>query len=190
MKKKNALNITVTDKDVAKKNPCYLHKYLPEGWSKTLLEIAELKEVPASDRIWLITAFLPDRENRMFAIWNARQAQVVAKLKTNEKYNDIMSVVERYANGNATEDERASAWESAWESAWASARGSARASQIKYLKDILNMIAVAKDSIWGSLEQKEWYAKDEMFRTRPLRCERCKNAERVIAINENGKETK
>ena len=34
--------------------------------------------------------------------------------------------------------------------------------------------------IWGSLEQKEWYAKDEMFRTRPLRCEQCKNA--VLAV--------
>ena len=41
---------------------------------KTLTEILELKKVPAKDRIWAVVQFLPDVDNRKFAIWCARRA--------------------------------------------------------------------------------------------------------------------
>lgn len=44
------------------------------GDGKTLAEILELKKVPAKDRVWAVIQFLPNIENRKFAIWCARRA--------------------------------------------------------------------------------------------------------------------
>ena len=137
------LNILITDTDVEKKNPCYLGRYLSLPWSRTLLEIADMKEVPPENRIWLITAFLPDKENRLFAVWCARNALIFMANPDPRSVNAI-DVAEQFAHGNATAEELDAAWDAArdaWGAAWDAARdaawGAARGEQLKYLHDLL-----------------------------------------------------
>lgn len=70
------------------------------GSGKTLLEIADMKDVEYRDRIWCITRFLPDKTNRKFAIWCARQCKT--RVKEIKKYIDV---IERYYAGKATKKE-------------------------------------------------------------------------------------
>jgi hypothetical protein len=78
-----------------------------------------------------------DRVLRLFAVWCARQVQ---HLMTDPRSIAALDVAEKYANGKATENERAAAgeageaageaWEAAgaaWEAAGAAARAAARA---------------------------------------------------------------
>jgi hypothetical protein len=74
-----------------------------------------------------------DRTARLFAVWCAREA---LKLIDNPDPRSVAAcdVAERYANGEATDDELAAAWaaawaaarDAAWAAAWAAARAAAR----------------------------------------------------------------
>ena len=70
--------MNITTKMIMAKKPC--SEYTKEivsgliGKGKTLLEILSLK-IPDDDIIWCVTKFLPDIENRKFAIWCARQCK-------------------------------------------------------------------------------------------------------------------
>lgn len=61
-----------------------------------------------------------DRDIRLFAVWCARQ---VEHLMQDQRSKDALNVAERFANGEATEEERvaaeAAAREAAWDAAWA-----------------------------------------------------------------------
>ena len=73
-----------------------------------------------------------DRTARLFAVWCARQ---VLKLvdEPDPRSIETCNVAERYANGEATEDElqaarsaaRSAAWSAAWYAAWSAARDAA-----------------------------------------------------------------
>ena len=52
-----------------------------------------------------------DRDSRLFAVWCARQ---VEHLLTDKRSINAINVAEAHANGLATEDELASAWEASW----------------------------------------------------------------------------
>jgi len=86
--------------------------------------------------LWVATrpGVLTDRELRLFAVWSARQVQ---HLMTDPRSVAALDVAERHANGEATDDELAAAWDAAraavWDAAgdaagaaWAAARAAAR----------------------------------------------------------------
>lgn len=86
--------------------------------------------------LWIATrrGVLTDRELRLFAVWCARRVQ---HLLTDPRSINAIDVAERYANGEATDEELAAAlaaasaavwdanWGAAYAAAWAAARGAA-----------------------------------------------------------------
>jgi len=67
-----------------------------------------------------------DRTARLFAVWCAREAIKLIDNPDPRSVNAI-DVAERYANGQATDEELDAAWIAAWAAAWAAARAAARA---------------------------------------------------------------
>jgi 3-keto-L-gulonate-6-phosphate decarboxylase len=105
----------ITTKMIMGKNPCVdwpEEKVLKTiGKGKTLLELANLK-ISISDRIWVITRFLTDNQNRKFAIWCARSC----KSKIPE-INNYIDIIEKYYEGLATIEELRSAARAAYRAA-------------------------------------------------------------------------
>ncbi|MCO1461185.1 hypothetical protein L0Y93_06055 [Burkholderia multivorans] len=80
-----------------------------------LLDI--LKSNGLDDAIWTLRCVSgADRDIRLFAVWCARQ---VEHLMRDQRSKDALDVAERFANGEATEEERAAAWAAARAAAWA-----------------------------------------------------------------------
>ncbi|QQK04790.1 hypothetical protein JFN94_26035 [Burkholderia anthina] len=86
-----------------------------------LLDI--LKSNGLDDALWSLRCVSgADRDIRLFAVWCGRQ---VEHLMEDQRSKDALDVAERFANGEATEEERAAAWDAAWAAAWAAARDAA-----------------------------------------------------------------
>ncbi|MBU9391801.1 hypothetical protein KTE71_30370 [Burkholderia multivorans] len=95
-----------------------------------LLDI--LKSNGLDDALWALRCVSgADRDLRLFAVWCARQ---VEHLMEDQRSKDALNVAERFANGDASDEElaaardaaRAAAWDAAWAAAWAAARAAAR----------------------------------------------------------------
>lgn len=76
-----------------------------------------------------------DRPLRLFAVWCVRNTPLsdgrkVGDLLTDPRSLAALEVAERYANGNATDDELAAAWDAARAAAWAAA-WAAQADQLR-----------------------------------------------------------
>ncbi len=81
--------------------------------------VAILKSNGLDDALWALRCVSGvDRDARLFAVWCARQ---VEHLMTDQRSKDALDVAERFANGEATEEERAAAWDAAGAAAWAAA---------------------------------------------------------------------
>jgi hypothetical protein len=78
-----------------------------------------------------------DKTLRLFACWCVRQ---IWDLLKDERSKNAVIVAEKYANGEATEDELAAAREAAWYAAWAAAW------------------AAARDAAWSAAWDAAWYA--------------------------------
>ena len=122
-----------TLKDIDKLSPCYKPtKFLPKKWKGTLIDILNVKDCPAEDRLWVVTSFLDDRTNRLFAVWCAREALKLIETPDERSIN-ACNVAEKFANGEATKEEldaaraaaRAAAWDAARAAAWDAARDAA-----------------------------------------------------------------
>ena len=122
------------------------HSPCSEGWTKLLKSLNKTKadDEPVSivqildsngldDGLWCLRAVSGrDREIRHYAVWCARQ---VEHLMTDHRSKNALDVAERFADGLATEKERAAAWaaaraaawDAAWDAAWAAARAAAGA---------------------------------------------------------------
>ena len=118
------------------------HKPCIDGWKKLLKYLgkteADDEPLPFSiildsngldDALWCCrTTQEYDRQWRLFAVWCARQVQ---HLMTDKRSLDALDVAERYANGQATDNELAAARDAAGaaarDAAGAVARDAARA---------------------------------------------------------------
>ena len=112
---------------------CDTHNACPEGRAWAIANCSTMQEAwdKAPDPSWVIwiatlQGVLTDRELRLFAVWCARQVQ---HLLTDPRSVSAIDVAERYANGEATDEELAAAgdeaWAAAWDAAWAAARAAA-----------------------------------------------------------------
>ena len=94
----------ITVEAILAKRPCLgwteerLRTFIGNG--KTLSECLRLRGVSDGDKIWCVSRFLPDKVNRKFAIWCARQCKT--KLK---EIKDFIDVTEKFYNGEATKEE-------------------------------------------------------------------------------------
>ena len=99
----------ITAELVMKKKPCSdwpmerLQSFYGEG--KTLIEVLDSEDVSCSDRIWTAIKFITDKQNRKFAIWCARQC--APKIAEITAYVDM---IEKFYNGEATQDELEAAY--------------------------------------------------------------------------------
>jgi hypothetical protein len=84
------------------------------------------EKLPSEWLLWVATrpGVLTDRELRLFAAWSARQVQHLMK---DERSLIALDVAERHANGQATDEELASASDAAWAAVRAAARDAVRA---------------------------------------------------------------
>ena len=112
--------------DIRSKSPC------ESGWSTLLKALNKTKadDEPVSfefildsngldDALWCCCAAPQyDREWRLFAVWCAKQVQ---HLNTDHRVTDAINIAEKFANGEATFEQRAAAnaASAAWDAAWA-----------------------------------------------------------------------
>ncbi|NTZ82236.1 hypothetical protein FCJ61_04180 [Burkholderia metallica] len=80
-----------------------------------LLDI--LKSNGLDDALWTLRCVSgADRDLRLFTVWCARQ---VEHLMEDQRSKDALNVAERFANGDASDEELADAWDAARDAAWA-----------------------------------------------------------------------
>ena len=134
---------SITLKEIRELKPCYdPGKYLKEDWQGTAIDILNLNDVPANDRLWVVLRadFVSERTMRLFAVWYARQVQ---HLMTDKRSIDALDVSQRFAMGKATQQELDAAWDAAdaaRAAAWAAAgaaRGAAWGARIEKLKEMI-----------------------------------------------------
>lgn len=112
---------TITLYDIRKLKPCYdPGRYAPDDWSGTLIDILKAEQIPASDRIWVVTQYLGDRTNRLFAVWCARQAIALIE-NPDPRSIAACDVAEKFANCEATMIDMDAVGGAAWDAAWAAA---------------------------------------------------------------------
>ena len=146
---------------IRSKSPCC------EGWETLLKHLGKKKadDEPVSlktifesngieDAIWCLCAVDGiDREARLFAVWCARQVQ---HLMEDQRSIDALDIVEKFANGEAAQEElaaaRAAAWDAAMDAAWDAARDAARAAARDAAWDAARdaAMAAARDAAWDA----------------------------------------
>jgi hypothetical protein len=126
--------------DIRKLEPCYdpvtgcdqkgelVHPggFLPEDWQGTALDILRIDACPAKDRLWLVLRedWIDSRTLRLIAVWCARQLLALVSEPDPRSVN-ICNAAERFANGQATQEELHAAREAAKEAIWDIAGGAA-----------------------------------------------------------------
>ncbi|MGV4659122.1 hypothetical protein [Burkholderia pseudomallei] len=154
-----------------------------------LLDI--LKSNGLNDALWTLRCISDaDRDLRLFAIWCARQ---VEHLMQDQRSKDALNVAERFANGEATDEERAAAWAAAqaaaraaawdaaqaaagaaaWAAAWAAAQAAAQAAAWDAARNAARATAwdaarnAARATAWDAARNAAWAAawdiQKEMF---------------------------
>jgi len=111
--------------------PCYdPAEFLPEGWSGTALDILRVEKCPIQDRLWVVLRedCISRRTLRLFACWCARQA-LSQVAEPDPRSVAAIAVAERYANGEASAAELATAESAAWK-AWHAAAKAAEAEAV------------------------------------------------------------
>ena len=130
-----------TINDIRALGPCYdPARYLPEDWRGTAADVLAVKDCPVEDRFWVVMreGWIDERTLRLFAAWCARQALALID-NPDSRSIEACNVAERFANGEATQEELAAARDAARaaasdaaraaasDAAWAAARAAARA---------------------------------------------------------------
>jgi hypothetical protein len=146
---------TLTWADFAKHEPCYNPAEKYGEWKGTILDLMQHPEIPAKDKVWAFTrkGIVNEKTLRLFAVGCARKVQHLMK---DQRSIDALDVAERYANGNATEDELAAARKAAG-AAGAAAREAARGAARDAAKDGAGVAAwgAARDAACGAARAAE-----------------------------------
>jgi hypothetical protein len=90
---------------------------------------------------------------RRYAVWCARQVQ---HLMTDERSLNALNVAERHANGQATDQELAAAWDAASDAAWAAARDAQIAVRFAAWA---TASAAAQATAWAAAQAAAWDAR-------------------------------
>ena len=164
--------------------PCYdPSRYLPEGWQGTALDVLDVKDCPAADRLWVVLReeCVSSRTLRLFAVWCARQALALVD-NPDQRSVAACDTAERFANGEATERELAAAWaaaraaarDAAWAAARAAARDAAWAAAWAAAWDAASVAAravawdaaraAARDAAWDAAWDVAWAAQIDILR--------------------------
>jgi hypothetical protein len=114
-------------------------------------------KLPPEWMVWVATrrGVLTDKELRLFALYCARS---IEHLLLDQRSKDAIDVAERFAHGNATDEELAAAMEAAWaaawdaamEAAWAAARDASRAAAWAAARDAARAAAWA--AAWAAAD--------------------------------------
>lgn len=100
------------------------------------------------DALWSLRCVSgADRDIRLFAVWCARQ---VEHLMQDPRSKDALDVAERFANGEATEEDRDAALAAAWAAAMAAAGGAAGGAAW----------VAARAAAWSAAWSAAWVARD------------------------------
>ena len=118
---------TMTVEDIMKHNPCYTRERIIELWAGrealSFADVAKL-DIPDVDKIWAgVHFYMDDRQHRLFAVRCARRA-LSRILDPNPRGVAACDVAERFANGEASEEELTAASDAA-SAAWSAARSDA-----------------------------------------------------------------
>lgn len=120
-------------------------RFLPADWKGNALDILDVTDCSAKDRLWVVLReeCIDERTIRLFVVWCAREALKLIE-DVDPRSMAACDVAERYASGEATEEELAAAGAAAWDAARDAARAAARAArnaawdaQINKLKEML-----------------------------------------------------
>lgn len=156
--------------------PCYdPSRYLAEDWTGTALDVLDVKDCPAADRIWVALGMMPENDRRLAACRFVRHTPIgdgrtVWDLLTDERSKRAVEVAERFANGEATEQELDAAWDAAWDAASAScaadaAWAAARAAAWAAAWDVARIAAWdVADAAWAAAKATAWAAAGDVAR--------------------------
>jgi hypothetical protein len=109
----------ITYNDIKALTLCYDPiKYIPEDWTGTVLDILNVEDCPPHDRLWVVLReeFIDVKTLRLFAVWCAREALKLIK-NPDARSVEACNVAERYANGEATDEELSAAYSAAYSAA-------------------------------------------------------------------------
>lgn len=121
-------------------NPCYSPQEKYGDFNGTILDILKDDRIPDEDKIWAATrkGILDDKTLRLFACKCVRE---VWNLLTDERSRNAVEVAERYANGQATDEELASAKAAARYAAYAAyAASAAWAKKVQILIELIHQM--------------------------------------------------
>lgn len=130
----------------------------PEELSGTVADILRDESIPAEDRLLIVCRgeLIDAKKLRLFAVWCARR---VEHLMTDERSKAALVVAEKFAHGEATEEELAAAREAAQEAlgadAWTAA-GAAWAATVAVSGDASREAAAA--AAWAATVDSAWDA--------------------------------
>ena len=126
----------------------HLGKPSEDGEPLTILTVLESNGL--DDALWCLRAVDGcEKDARLFAVWCARQVQ---HLMTDPRSIAALEVAERFANGAATSDELATAWDAAWAAAMAAARDAAgdAAGDAAMAAAMAAVGAASRDAAWAA----------------------------------------
>jgi hypothetical protein len=142
------------------------HRPCKSGWEKLLRHLgksaADNELVPFSvivesnglnDALWCCCSVDYDRVWRMYAVWCARQVEHLMK---DQRSKDALDIAERYAQGNATDEELNVARAAAWDVARAAAGDAAGAAAWDVARAAAG--AAAWDGAGDAAGDGAWYA--------------------------------
>ena len=168
-----------------------------DGWKKLLANLGKTAadDEPLSlitildsngldDALWCLRAVTGhDKEIRLFAVWCARQVQ---HMMADQRSVNALDVAERFANGDATEEELNAArdaagdvaWDAAGDAAWNAASAAAWDAAMDAAGDAARAaawdaaraaawdaaMAAARDAAWVVARDAAWDAQESKFR--------------------------
>jgi hypothetical protein len=101
---------TISNEIIRQFKPCYDPSELITDETEELTVTEWIKKyrdvVPAADIVWLLSRkeFLSEKDLRLFAVWNARETLKLI-VNPDKRSVEACNVAEKFANGEATEEE-------------------------------------------------------------------------------------